>query len=115
MDVLYATGPASAGEVCDRLSDAPSETAMRTLLRILEDKAHVRHERVGLRHVYSPTVPREAAQSSAIRHLLGTFFGGSMRDAVATMIDVAERDLTSRERSELIALIRDARERESDR
>jgi predicted transcriptional regulator len=111
MDVLYAHGPASAGEVCARLPDPPSETAMRTLLRILEEKGHLRHERVGTRHVYAPVVPREAARVSMVRHLLGTFFGGSTRDAVAALLDASDGELTERERRELIAMIRDARGR----
>jgi predicted transcriptional regulator len=111
LDVLYRHGPASAGEVCARLADAPSETAMRTLLRILEEKGHVRHARVGTRHVYAPIVPREAARSSALRHLIGTFFGGSTRDAVAALLDASDRDLSAAEREELIAMIADARSR----
>jgi BlaI family transcriptional regulator, penicillinase repressor len=111
LDVLYARGPSSAGEVCARLADAPSETAMRTLLRILEEKGHVRHERVGRRHVYIPTVRRETAQRSALRHVVATFFGGAIRDAVAALLDDSERELTAAERRELIALIRDARAR----
>ena len=111
LDALYQHGPSSAGEVCARLADPPSETAMRTLLRILEEKGRVRHERVGRRHVYAPTVRREAAQRSAVRHVLATFFGGTVRDAVASLLDASERGLTATERRELIALIRDARER----
>ena len=84
---------------------------MRTLLRILEEKGHVRHARVGTRHVYAPTVPREAARSSALRHLIGTFFGGSTRDAVAALLDASERELSASEREELIAMIADARAR----
>ena len=111
MDVLYRVGHASAGEVCAQLADAPSETAMRTLLRILEGKGHVRHERVGTRHVYSPVRPRAAAQRSALRHLLGTFFGGSTTHAVAALLDASERELSEAERRELVALIRQSRER----
>ena len=111
MDVLYHGGPASAGEVCARIADPPSETAMRTLLRILETKGHLRHTRVGTRHVYAPTVPRESAQRSALRHLLGTFFGGSAAAAVAALLDLSERDLTPAERRELKGLIDGARER----
>lgn len=111
MDVLYRAGPASAGEVCSQLPDPPTPTAMRTLLRILEDKGHVRHARVGTRHVYSPVVARDAARRSIMRHVVTTFFGGALKDAVATLIDVTGRDLTAAERRELIALIREARER----
>ena len=111
MDVLYRAGPSSAGEVCAQLPDPPTPTAMRTLLRILEEKGHLRHERIGTRHVYSPVVPRAAAQRSAMRHVVATFFGGTVKDAVATLIDVTDAELTPGERRELIALIRDARDR----
>ena len=111
MDVLYRVGGASAGEVCAQLPDPPSETAMRTLLRILEQKGHARHERVGTRHVYQPVRGREAAQRSALRHLLGTFFGGSTRHAVAALLDASERELSDEERRELVAMIRATRER----
>ena len=111
MDVLHRVGAASAGEGCAQLDDAPSETAMRTLLRILEEKGHVRHERVGKRHVYAPTVRRDVAQRSAVRHLLGTFFGGTVKDAVAALLDASERDLSPAERKELVAMIQASLER----
>ena len=111
MDVLHRFGPGSAGDICARIADAPSDTAMRTMLRILEEKGRVRHERVGKRNVYAPTTTRAVAQRSAVRHVMQTFFGGTVRDAVAALLDAAERPLTVQERRELIALIRDARER----
>ena len=111
MDVLHRVGPLSAGEVCERLPDAPSDTAMRTMLRILEEKGRVRHERVGKRHVYSPTTPRAVAQRSALRHVVRTFFGGTVRDAVVALLDAGERPLTAEERRELAAMIADARTR----
>lgn len=111
MDVLYRHGPSSSGEVCAKLPDAPSETAMRTLLRILEDKGHVKHEKVGRRNVYAPTVRRDAARRSAARHLVTTFFGGMVKDAVAALLDTSERELTPAQRKELIALINSSRDR----
>jgi predicted transcriptional regulator len=84
---------------------------MRTLLRILEEKGHVRHEKVGRRNVYAPTVRRDAAQRSALRHLVRTFFGGAAKDAIAALIDTSERELTPEQKRELIAMIRDARGR----
>jgi BlaI family transcriptional regulator, penicillinase repressor len=111
MDVLYKHGPSSSGEVCAKLPDAPSETAMRTLLRILEDKGHVRHEKVGRRNVYAPTVRRDTARRSAARHLVSTFFGGMVKDAVAALLDTSDKELTPAQRRELIALINSSRER----
>src|SRR6266567_3008449 len=83
MDVVYRRGRATAAEIHDQLPDPPHAAAVRTLLRILEKKGHLRHEKDGLRHIYLPTTPRSVAQRSALRHLLGTFFGGSRAAAVA--------------------------------
>jgi BlaI family transcriptional regulator, penicillinase repressor len=113
MDVLHRLGRGSAAAVHARLPDAPSLTAVRTMLRILEGKGHLRHEKEGPRHIYVPRVAREAAQRSAATHLLRTFFGGSARAAVAALLDAGERRLTAKEREELVALIR--REREHGR
>ena len=111
MDAIHRAGPSSAGEVRALIPDPPSEQAVRTMLRILLDKGHLRQERVGTRHVYAPVVARESAQRTALRHMLGTFFGGSTRAAVAALLDLSERDLTPAERRELTAMIRESRER----
>ncbi len=110
MDVIIRRGRATAAEVHACLPEAPSATAVRTLLRILEHKGHLRHERDGARHVYLPTVPRDAAQRSAVAHLLRTFFGGSPKAAVASLLDLSDRSLTDEERDELVGMIRRARE-----
>ena len=112
MDVVHALGRATAAEVHARLDDAPSPTAVRTLLRILEDKGHLRHEKDGPRHVYLATVARTTAQRSALKHLMSTLFGGSPSALVATLLDVSERNMTAAERAEMLALIRQAQERE---
>src|SRR3954447_16757773 len=83
MDVVYRHGHATAAEIHHELPDPPVAAAVRTLLRILEEKGHLRHEKDGPRHVYYPTTPRSVAQRSAIRHLVGTFFDGSRAAAVA--------------------------------
>ena len=77
MDILYRRGRATAGEVMEDLSDDPSYSTVRTQLRVLETKGHVRHEEHGLRYVYMPAVPRHAARKSALRHLVESFFDGS--------------------------------------
>jgi BlaI family transcriptional regulator, penicillinase repressor len=110
MDVVYRLGSATAAEVHARLPEPPHAAAVRTLLRILEDKGHLRHTKDGPRHVYHPTMPRSVAQRSAIRHLLGTFFDGSRAAAVAALLDDADRPLTERERKELATMIRRLRE-----
>lgn len=86
MDVLYRLGRATASEILDALPDAPSYSTVRTQLRVLETKGHVRHEEEGLRYVYSPTVPRHAARRSALRHLVDTFFEGSSAKVVAALL-----------------------------
>src|SRR5512141_1129164 len=86
MDVLYRLGRATAAEIRDRLPGAPSDSTVRTQLRVLETKGHVRHDELGLRYVYMPTVPRHAARRSALKHLVDTFFGGSTEPAVVALL-----------------------------
>lgn len=93
MDVIYRSGRATAAEVREGLPDAPSYSAVRALLRLLEEKGHVRHEADGPRYVYSPTTPRDDAGRSALLHLVSTFFEGSVEDAVSTLLDEKSRDL----------------------
>src|SRR5262245_4743146 len=82
MDVLYRLGRTTAAEAMDDLEDAPGNSTVRTQLRVLERKGHVRHEEEGLRYVYMPTVPRHSARRSALKHLVDTFFDGSTAKAV---------------------------------
>ena len=88
MDVIYRLGQATAQDVMDNLADPPSYSAVRAMLRILEEKGHVRHEEESLRYVYLPTAPRAAARRSAVRHLVETFFDGSTEQAVAALLDL---------------------------
>src|SRR6266516_508138 len=84
MDILYRRGRATAGEVMEELSGDPNYSTVRTQLRVLEEKGHVRHEEQGLRYVYLPSLPRQTAQRSALKHLIDTFFEGSKEKVVAT-------------------------------
>src|SRR5437660_8697846 len=86
MDILYRRGRAAAGEVMEDMSGDPSYSTVRTQLRVLEDKGHVRHEEEGLRYVYLPAVPRRAARRSALRHVVDTFFDGSAEQTVAALL-----------------------------
>ena len=86
MDVLYRRGRATAAEVLQDLTGDPHSSTVRTQLRVLEEKGHVRHEEEGLRYVYMPAVPRHAARKSALRHLVETFFDGSTEKAVAALL-----------------------------
>jgi len=93
MDIVYELGRASAADVLQRLPDAPSYSAVRALLRVLEDKGHLRHEHDGPRYVYLPTTPRERARETAMRRVVRTFFGGSTERAVAALLDLEGGDL----------------------
>jgi predicted transcriptional regulator len=86
MDILYRKGRATAAEVLVALPGHPSSSTVRTQLRVLEEKGHVRHEEAGLRYVYAPVVPRHAARRSAVKHLIDTFFDGSAAALVTALI-----------------------------
>lgn len=111
MDVLFQLGQASAAQVREALPDPPSYSAVRGMLRLLEEKGFVKHDWDGPRHTYRPTVDPAQAQRSAARHLLQTFFNNSMESAVAAMLGVADRQLTSEELDRLSQLIEQARRR----
>lgn len=109
LDVLHRLGRASAAEVRSALHKPPSDSAVRTHLRILEDKGHVRHEQDGPRYVYLPVVARETAGRNALRHLLTTFFDGSPDRAVAALLDETSADLSTDDLDRLDDLIQRAR------
>jgi BlaI family transcriptional regulator, penicillinase repressor len=109
MDVLYRKGRATVAEMLEAIPDPPSYSAVRALLRVLEDKKHVRHEEKDLKYVYLPVVPREKARRSAVTHLLETFFDGSAEQAVATLLNVSARELKEEDFDRLAALIEEAR------
>lgn len=96
-------------QVREALVDAPSYSAVRALLRILEEKGHVEHEQQGPRYVFRPRVPREEASESALRHLLRTFFDGSTSSAVAALLDLESGDLSAEDYDRLLARIEEAR------
>jgi predicted transcriptional regulator len=93
MEVIYVRGRATAAEVRENLPDPPSYSAVRAMLRILEDKGHLRHESDGPRYVFMPTIPREQARKTALRRLVHTFFGGSPENAVAALLELGDDDL----------------------
>ena len=107
LDIIYAKGSATAAEVRDAMDDPPSYSAVRTLLRILEEKGHARHETLGTRYVYLPSVPREHARTSALSRIVTTFFDGSAAQAAAALVDSGS--LSKDELERLSALIERAR------
>lgn len=110
MDVVYQLGEASVADVQERLAHPPSYSAVRTMIRHLEGKGHLRHRRVGTKYVYRPTRSRESASRSALGHLLDTFFAGSASDAVAAILDVSGNQLTGDDYDRLQHLIQQARQ-----
>ena len=109
MDIIYAQGRATAAEVLERLADPPSYSAVRALLRVLEDKGHLQHEQDGPRYVYKPTVSRTRARQTALERLVHTFFDGSPEQAVAALLDMSAGDLGDEELARLQKLIEQAR------
>lgn len=109
LDILYRQGKATASEIRAQLPKSPSDSAVRTLLRILEEKGHIKHSQDGPRYVYSPVVERQTARRSALRHLLGTFFDGSARQAVAALLTECGDNVSPDEWDELARMIDKAR------
>ena len=105
MDILLREGQATASEVQTAMADAPSYSAVRALLRVLEDKGHARHEQDGPRYIYKPVIARERAKRSAMKHLLHTFFEGSHEQAVAALLDEASTSLSDSELDRLAQVI----------
>ena len=109
MDALYRRGRATAADVMHDLPGEPSYSTVRTQLRVLEDKGHVRHEAEGLRYVYVPNVPRHAARRSALRHLVDTFFDGSAENLVAAVLGNEASKLTDEQLDRIADLVDTAR------
>ena len=110
MDIVYRLGEATAADVMDNLPDPPSYSAVRALLRSLEEKTHLRHRQEGPRYVYQPTVSVDKAKQSALRHVVTTFFDDSVSQAVAALLDLNHDDLSDAELARLARLIDQAQE-----
>jgi predicted transcriptional regulator len=109
MDIVFRRGSATIRDVLADLPDPPSYSAVRALVRILEEKGHLQHSEDGPTYVYSPTQRPERARASALAHVVHTFFGGSATDTVAALLDLEGRELSREELDELGALIEQAR------
>src|SRR5713226_6937247 len=109
LEILYQRGKAPASEVREAMDDAPSNSAVRTLLRVLEEKGHVRRRAEGLKYIYTPAVAPEKAKRTAVKHLLDTYFDGSSEQIVAALLDVSSTALTREELDRMTAMIEKAK------
>ena len=109
MDRLYRLGRATASEVLEGLPGAPSYSTVRTQLRVLETKGHVRHESQGVRYIYMPTLARHSARRSALKHLVETFFDGSNAKVVAALLGGEASKVTDEDLDRILELVRSAR------
>ena len=109
MDILYRLGSGTAAEVQQNLQEAPSYSAVRALLRILEEKGHLKHAYDGPRYVYAPVVSRPVAQKSALKQMVKTFFDGSTSNAVAALLDMSGGDLSETELNRLAKMVEQAK------
>src|SRR5256885_821525 len=109
MDIVFRLEKASVAEVLKELPDPPSYSAVRGMMRLLEDKGHLRHEQDGLRYLYMPTAGQAQAQDSALRHMVRTFFGGSASAAAATLLELPDAKLSDNDVVRLQKLIKQAK------
>lgn len=110
MDIVYERGEVSAADVVEALPDPPSYSAVRALLRILEEKGHLTHFEQGKKYLFRPTQARQAAAKSALQQIVRTFFGGSTERAVATLISDGESNISDEDLDRLAKLIADAKQ-----
>jgi len=113
MDVLYERGRATAAEILAALPDPPSYSSIRALIKVLEDKGHVKHQEDGPRYVFTPSVPRSKARRNAVKHLLQTFFDDSAAEAVASLLGLSAGKLKPEELDKIEDLIARAREQQT--
>ena len=108
MDIVHEAGTATAAQIRDRMAEPPTYSAVRSVLRILVNKGHLVSEQDGARYLYSPTVPASRARRSAMRHVVRTFFGGSVEGAVATLLELEDTTRSSRSKRSTWQLARRA-------
>ncbi len=109
MEILYQHGKATAAEVREAMEDAPSYSAVRAMLRTLEEKGHVKHRAEDLKYVYLPTIARDKAKRSAVKQLIDTFFNESPEQVVAALLDVSSQNLSTDQLDRMAAMIDKAR------
>jgi predicted transcriptional regulator len=109
MDIIYEMKEATVQQVLERLPSPPSYSAVRALLRVLENKGHLTHRQEGPRYIYSPLLSKDMARRSALQHLMKTFFDNSTEDVVAALLDIAEDNLSKEDLHRLVEMIEEAR------
>jgi predicted transcriptional regulator len=114
MDILYRAGRGTVADVRSGLPDPPSYSAVRAMLRILEEKGHVRHEHDAARYMFIPTIKRDAAKRSALRHVINTFFEGSASQVMAALVEMSGRGLDQDELARLRQVIDEAKKRRKE-
>ena len=109
MDIVYLLKEASVAQVLERLPHPPSYSAVRALLRVLEEKGHLVHKQDGPRYVFSPTLSREKARQTALKHLVKTFFDDSTEEVMAALLDISEKNLSEEDYLRLLEMIERAK------
>jgi BlaI family transcriptional regulator, penicillinase repressor len=109
MDAIYRLGRATAAEVLENMPEPPGYSAVRAMLRLLEDKGYLRHDQEGTRYVYLPTLSRDKARQSALKQLVQTFFDNSTEQAVSALLDMSKSRMSDEELERLSALIEKAK------
>jgi len=109
MDVLYLRGAATVAEVMEAMPDPPGYSAIRATLRVLEEKGHVHHREDGTRYVYAPNAPADEVREDALKHVVGTFFQGSIEEAVTALLRISDADVSEADIDRLQRAIRYAR------
>lgn len=114
MDLIFEHGELTAQQVMDKMPDAPAYATVRSLLRILEEKGHLVHYKSGRQFVYKSATSTEKVRKKSLSHVLKTFFGGSITEAVATFINDSDSNLSKDELDELAAIIKAAKEKDKN-
>ena len=110
MDVVYRKSKASVAEVLAEIPDPPSYSAVRAMLGFLEDKGYLRHEQQGLKYVYLPVLDTKQVRTSALKHMVKTFFGGSSEQAVAALLEMSDAKLSPKDKQHLSQIIKKAQQ-----
>ena len=106
IEIVYFKGSASVGEVSEQMPDAPTYSTVRAFMRILEEKGYLKHKKVGVKYIYSPTRPRHNARISALKTVFQTFFDSSVENTLAALIDISDSKLSEKDFEKLSKLIK---------